>query len=30
MDNFFLNRVITPEAEKTRGKGRKERTGINL
>jgi len=30
MDNLLLNRMITPEADKTRGKGRKEKTGNYL
>jgi len=30
MDNFLLNRLITPEADKTRGKGSKEKTGYDL
>jgi hypothetical protein len=30
MDNLFLNRMITPEADKTRGKGSLEKTGKYL
>jgi hypothetical protein len=30
MDNLFLNRMITPEADKTRGKGSLEKTGNYL